>query len=60
MATKKHAQIRYTIKVSSFSNFNRLYDYRGILKEVNNELYIVGGRGCKTAQIIVRYRTHEI
>ncbi|WP_323027334.1 WYL domain-containing protein [Gelidibacter japonicus] len=51
MATNKHAQIRYTILDRCFSNFNRLYDYDDLLKEINHELYELGTEGVKLRQL---------
>ncbi|WP_296317612.1 helix-turn-helix transcriptional regulator [Winogradskyella sp. UBA3174] len=51
MATNRHAQIRYTLLDRCFSNFNRLYDYDGLLEEVNSVLYDLGTEGIKLRQI---------
>jgi len=51
MATNRHAQIRYTILDRCFSNFNRLYVYEALLKEVNTVLYDIGSDGIKLRQL---------
>ncbi|MEH6536646.1 MAG: WYL domain-containing protein [Psychroserpens sp.] len=51
MATNRHAQIRYTILDRCFSNFHRLYDYEGLLLEINLVLYDLGAEGVKRRQL---------
>lgn len=51
MATNKHAQIRYTVLDECFSNFNRAYTYKDLLKEVNDKLYYIDTDGIKLRQL---------
>ena len=51
MAINKLAQIRYTILDRCFSNFNRFYDYEGLLEEVNTVLHELDTEGVKLRQL---------
>lgn len=51
MSTNRHAQIRYTVLDSCFSNFQRLYDYDDLLTEVNAVLNELGSEGIQLRQL---------
>jgi predicted DNA-binding transcriptional regulator YafY len=51
MPTNRHAQIRYTVLDQCFSNFNRVYTYDDLLREVNNKLRDIGTKGIEKRQL---------